>query len=148
MSVETALAVAGGMKIYGQLEANKSESAAHTMNAAFLREQAKQAGRLNKLELSAFDIESRQFLGSQVNAFAKSGVSPSGSALLKMAASKAQISNEYRQIEETGRANMEAYLFKAKQSEDAARQLSNMSLLQTVATAVDTAASIASVKST
>lgn len=142
MAAAGAMLFAGGLKAAGQIEANKSEAAAHRINAAFMREQSKQALRKSKLEQNAFDIESRQFLGSKISAFAKSGVTMSGSALLKIAESKANISNEFNQIVANGKANAEAYLFKAKQMEDEASRVSNMSLLQVLATGTETASNV------
>ena len=124
MGVEVAvMAVGMGLQAYGTMEANRAEASAHKRNAAFYREQQAIALKAAERDQYLFDIESDQFLGGQVNAFAKAGVELSASALLTIASSKQQIKNESAQIISAGRVQARMAGEKAAQADSMAKTL-------------------------
>lgn len=109
-----AVILGAGMSAYGQMQANTAEANAELNNAEYYRQQAELAIRSAEKEKQLFDMESQQFLGTQVNAFAKSGVEISNSVLMKIAGSKQRFSNESQSIIETGKRNANMALIKER----------------------------------
>lgn len=125
MGVAAAIVAGGAIQAYGNYTANQAEAKAQKANAAFYREQAKLALEAAKREQLIFDMESDQFFGSQVNAFAKGGVDLSGSALLMLAGTKQQMANESVQIIETGKRTSNLTLLRADQADKEAKRLTS-----------------------
>lgn len=124
MSAGAAMMVlGGGMQAMGQMQANRAEADAEFANAAFYREQADLSIRAAQKEKQLFDLESDQFLGTQINAFAKAGVDISDSVLMRIAGSKQRMSNESESIIETGKRNARMLLMKSQQSKKTANMM-------------------------
>jgi hypothetical protein len=147
MGVETAILLAaagGGIKAFGQVQANMQEAQAEKQNAAFYKEQADLSLKISKKDQQIFEKESDQFFGSQVSAFAKAGVDISGSALLKLVDTKLQTSNESAQIVSNGKRQAQSYLFASNQASSRAKRLGSLehNLLQVAGTGLSTAGNI------
>lgn len=133
------IVMGGGLQMYGNYRANQAEADALEKNAQFLESQAKLTVEASKREHAIFSDESDQFFGSQVNAFAKAGVDPSGSALSVMATTQRQIAQEGASILATGRRQSELSLLKAQQARDEANRLGSFetTFLQTASTGLN-----------
>ena len=126
MGVVEAMVVGGAaLQIYGNYQANHAQARANRANAAFYREQAKLTLEAAKREQAIFEKESDQFFGSQVNAFAKGGVDLSGSALLYLAGTKQEMSNESVVILENGIRAANNTLLQADSLEKEAKRLTS-----------------------
>ena len=127
MAALAVAAIAGGtaLKIMGQRRADEAQAEAERRNAEFFFEQEKFASFAAEREEDIFQEESDDFLSSQRTAFAKAGVSMSGSPLLALLDSKENIRTELNAIRKEGALRVRlaglrasASLRKAKDIED------------------------------
>lgn len=125
MGAETALLIGGGMMAYGQYRANQAEAASERRNAAFYEEQKKLTLKAAEMDKQIFDLESDQFIGAQVNAFAKSGVEISDSILMRLAGNKQRIQAEGEQILSTGRRQARLAGMRAQSAKNNAEYVSS-----------------------
>jgi hypothetical protein len=139
MDPVTGLYILGGLfNIFGGMQANDAEASAEMQNALAYEQQAELSLHIAEHDQHIFDLESEQFLGSQISAFAKSGVDMSGSALIKLASTKQQISNESNQIIESGKRKAASFQFQADQARQRADAIKSTSLLQTAGSVFST----------
>ena len=119
---------------YGQIQAAKEARRVGKANAAYYREQKEMQELAARRELDIFEHESEMFMGSQVSAFAKSGVSLSGSMVSKLAGDRAAIHRESNAIREGNRTKIKLTEMRANEEDrkvSAARRALPMQLLGT-----------------
>lgn len=87
--------------------------------------QKKQAEAATRRAVDIFEDESEAFIGDQVSSFAKAGVDLSGSALLKVAGTKAAVGRELQAIKKEGETTATLARMRADNSRAEADRLSS-----------------------
>ena len=119
------LALLGGglaLRAYGQVKANLDQADAESANASFYREQAKFAEQVGERAVLVHDRESVVLYGEQASAFAKAGVSTSGSSNF-MAKEMLFQQQESTAIKMEADMNVRLAMLRADQSDRNAEQL-------------------------
>ena len=141
MALGALLAVGTGLQMLGMYQGAQARKRAARQNAAYYREQKRLQELATRRELDIFERESEMFSGSQVSAFAKSGVDFSGSLLAQYAGDRAAIAREKGAIKAGAAVRMRLTEMRAAAASDEAKAIDRALPLQLLGTGISAYAS-------
>lgn len=149
MAVPMALfAVATGLQVFGQWQANLAQAQAERDNAAWLMEQAQFAQEAGEREALILQNEGKQLLGEQAGTFLANGVELTGSALDVLDTTRNQIGLELDAIKRNTQMQVREATLKAASANFTSAQLSSPmnNLLQASGTVASNAGTMLSMQ--
>lgn len=125
-----------GLSAAGQIQAANARSAAQRRQAELERKQAEEVIKRSRINIQRAKLQAEELSGSQVSAFAASGVELSGSALIFIEEQAARAREEIADIQIDARQKAENIILGAEARERAASGLKSAALLGAGATIV------------
>lgn len=122
--INLAVMAAGSiLSMVGRQQASVAQERAHRANADFVRAQRRYITEATQKEARVFQTSSNRFLGTQLNAYSKTGVNMSGSALLAITQTRGATQREYRSILEQGEQRLRQLNLQARSHLQAANTI-------------------------
>lgn len=139
MAVPIIMAAGAALQILGNYASNMAQAQQERINAAYYRKQGEFV-RLSQMRAERLaDFDYTQKIGTQVSAYAGSGVDMSGSAQITVGGTAAQMLDELFAIKKKGDLDYELAMMRGTLSEDRAKVLSSLSynVVQGATTAIN-----------